>query len=94
MFTFATLRPKNGNFWADMKCAPDKAEELIEQYGDIFWGPFSDKKHWITVYLEGDVPDKLIKELISHSVEEVIKRLFDRIGSSDSMIWGYVMLHE
>ena len=58
MFTFATLRPKNGNFWADMK-----------------WGPFSDKKHWITVYLEGDVPDKLIKELISHSVEEVIKKL-------------------
>lgn len=75
IFTFATLRPKNGNFWADMKCAPDKAEELIEQYGDIFWGPFSDKKHWITVYLEGDVPDKLIKELISHSVEEVIKKL-------------------
>jgi len=23
-----------------------------------------------------------------------VKRLFDRIGSSDSMIWGYVMLHE
>ena len=38
-------------------------------------GPFSDKKHWITVYLEGDVPDKLIKELISHSVEEVLKKL-------------------
>ena len=75
MFTFATLQPKNGRFWADMKCAPDKAEELIEQYRDIFWGPFSDKKHWITVYLEGDVPDKLIKELISHSVEEVIKKL-------------------
>ena len=61
MFTFATLRPKNGRFWADMKCNPDKSEELIEQYEDIFWGPFSDKKHWITVYLEGDVPDKLIK---------------------------------
>lgn len=23
-----------------------------------------------------------------------VKRLFDRIGSSNSMIWGYVMLHE
>lgn len=31
MFTFATLRPKNGNFWADMKCAPDKAEEVIKK---------------------------------------------------------------
>ena len=26
MFTFATLRPKNGRFWADMKCNPDKRE--------------------------------------------------------------------
>ena len=59
MFSFATLRPKNGRFWADMKCNPDKSAELIEQYED----------------LEGDVPDKLIKELISHSVEEVIKKL-------------------
>ena len=28
-----------------------------------------------TIFMEGDVPDKLIKELISHSVEEVIKKL-------------------
>lgn len=75
MFTFATLRPKDGRFWADMKCAPEKSAELVERYEGIFWGPFSDKKHWITVYLEGDVSDKFIKELISHSVEEVIKKL-------------------
>lgn len=75
MFTLLHYDQRTEISWADMKCAPDKAEELIEQYGDIFWGPFSDKKHWITVYLEGDVPDKLIKELISHSVEEVIKKL-------------------
>ena len=75
MFTFATLRPKNGRSWADMKCNPDKSEELIEQYEVFFLEPFSNKKHWITVYLEGDVPDKLIKKLISHSVEKVIKKL-------------------
>jgi len=23
-----------------------------------------------------------------------VKRLLDRIGNADSMIWGYVMLHE
>ena len=40
MFTFATLRPKNGRFWADMKCNPDKSEELIEQYEDYFLGTF------------------------------------------------------
>ena len=28
MFTFATLRPKNGNFWADMKCAPEQGRGI------------------------------------------------------------------
>ena len=78
MFTFAPLRPKDGRFWADMKCDPEKSVELMEAYNDIYFGSYSDKKYWITVNLEGDVPDKLIKELIDHSVEEVIKKLFKK----------------
>jgi predicted DNA-binding protein (MmcQ/YjbR family) len=38
-------------------------------------GYHSDKKYWITVYIQSDVPDRLIAELITHSVEEVIKKL-------------------
>lgn len=30
---------------------------------------------WNTVYLDSDVPDTLIRELIQHSVDEVIKKL-------------------
>jgi hypothetical protein len=75
MFSFAPLNPKDGRFWANMKCDPDKSVELRERYEDIFFGSYSDKKYWITVHLEGDVPDSLIKELINHSVEEVIKKL-------------------
>ena len=47
----------------------------MELYNGIAFGPFSDKKHWITIYQESDVPDSLIKELINHSIEEVIKKL-------------------
>lgn len=75
MFSFAPLNPKDGRFWANMKCDPDKSVELRERYEDIFFGSYSDKKYWITVHLEGDVPDRLIKDLINHSVEEVIKKL-------------------
>lgn len=75
MFTFATLNPKEGRFWASMKCDPLKSAELMERYNGIVFGAFSDKKYWINVYLESDVPDSLIKELISHSVEEVVKKL-------------------
>ena len=64
MFTFAPLNPKDGRFWADTKCDSTKSTELMELYNGIAFGPFSDKKHWITIYLESDVPDSLIKELI------------------------------
>ena len=47
----------------------------MDLYNGIIFGPFSDKKHWITIYLESDVPDSLIKELINHSIEEIIKKL-------------------
>lgn len=75
MFTFVSLQPWEGRFWANLKCNPEKSVELREEYTDIFFGPYSDKKYWITVYLEGGVPNTLIKELVNHSVSEVIKKL-------------------
>ena len=75
MFFFAPLNPKDGRFWANMKCDPVKSVELLERYEDLFFGSYSDKKYWVTVHLEGDVSDSLIKELINHSEEEVIKKL-------------------
>ena len=36
---------------------------------------YKDKKYWITVELESDVPDELVKRLISHSVDEVVKKM-------------------
>ena len=75
MFTFAPLNPKGGRFWADTKCDTARSAELMEQYNGISFGPYSDKKYWITIYLESDVPDSLIKELINHSIEEVVKKL-------------------
>jgi predicted DNA-binding protein (MmcQ/YjbR family) len=35
----------------------------------------SGKKHWISIYIQSDVPDRSTEELIKHSVEEVIKTL-------------------
>ncbi len=75
VFAYATLKPKDGCFFANLKCDPGKSAELMNRYDGILFGYHSDKRYWISVYLENDVPDKLIKELIDHSVDEVIKRL-------------------
>ncbi len=75
MFSYAPLRPKEGCFFTNIKCDTEKSATLMDHYEGIQFGYHSDKKYWISVYLESDVPDELIKELITHSVDEVIKKL-------------------
>jgi len=74
MFVYIPLEPKDGVFKADMKCNPDKSVELREKYNGITKTDFKTLL-WNLVTLDSDVPDELIKELINHSVEEVIKKL-------------------
>jgi predicted DNA-binding protein (MmcQ/YjbR family) len=73
MFAYIDLDPKDGLLNVCLKCNPDKSVELREQYNGIIETHKS--LMWNAVYLESDVPDKLIKELINHSVEEVIRKL-------------------
>lgn len=75
MFVYINIEPKDGMFRVSMKCHPDKSVELREQYEGIVNGQHSKTLTWNSIYLDSDVPDDLIKELILHSVEEVIKKL-------------------
>ena len=74
MFAYIPLEPKDGVFKADLKCNPDKSVELREKYHGITKTDFKTLL-WNLIELESDVPNELIKELINHSVEEVIKKL-------------------
>jgi len=58
-----------------LKCEPERALELREQYGGIFPGPYLDKKHWNYVALQGDVPAALVRELVDHSYALVVAKL-------------------
>ena len=58
-----------------LKCDPDRAIELREQYPDkIIAGYHLNKKHWNTVLLEG-LPPALIKEMIQHSYDQVLAKV-------------------
>ena len=54
-----------------LKCDPDKAVELRNQYPTIIPGYHLNKRHWNTIVLDGSLPDKLIYGLIDHSYETV-----------------------
>lgn len=75
IFALTSLEPRNDNFGVNLKCNPEKAIILREQYRGITPGWHMNKKHWNTVLLEADIPDNKIKELILHSVDEVVKKL-------------------
>lgn len=75
MFAYVGIAPKDGKFFVNMKCNPEKAIELRERYEGVKSGQHTTDLKWNSVYIDSDVPDDLIKELINHSVEEVIKNL-------------------
>ena len=50
-----------------IKCSPDEMVELKERYQGI-GEPFNgDKRHWISVHLGQDVPNDVVKALVSKS---------------------------
>ena len=56
----------------NVKCDPDLAIELREQYDCVLPGYHMNKKHWNTIVVDGSVPAKLLKEWIDHSYELVL----------------------
>jgi predicted DNA-binding protein (MmcQ/YjbR family) len=61
--------------FCNLKCNPNESLELQEKYDGINSGYHMNKKHWISVYFNKDVPDSKIKELIKISYELVVKKL-------------------
>lgn len=60
----------------NLKCDPEKAIQLREEYPDqIFPGYHMNKKHWNTIFFERGLPDKLLITLIDHSYELVVTGL-------------------
>jgi predicted DNA-binding protein (MmcQ/YjbR family) len=58
-------------FRVNLKCDPEYALELRDEYPQIIPGFHMNKKHWNTVDFENDLPDSLLTSLIDHSYELV-----------------------
>ena len=55
----------------NVKCDPDKAIELREQYECVQPGFHMNKKHWNTIIVDGSVSSKQLKEWINDSYDLV-----------------------
>ena len=72
MFMLLSLDAQPTQF--NVKCDPDKAAELREEYACVLPGYHMNKKHWNTIVVDGSVSSKLLKEWIDHSYDLVKKK--------------------
>ena len=64
-----------GKFSINLKCAPEKAIILREQYSAVIPGYHMDKKHWNTIVVDGSIPTTLILEWLDDSYKLVVSKL-------------------
>jgi predicted DNA-binding protein (MmcQ/YjbR family) len=63
----------------NLKCDPEKAMELREQYPAVIPGYHMNKKHWNTILMDGSIFDRLLKEWIKDSYELIVSSLPKKI---------------
>ena len=64
---------------ANLKCDPEKAIVLREEYDSIITpGYHMSKTHWNTLFLE-NLPPKLITELVDHSYDLVVSKFTKKL---------------
>ena len=75
---FLLISIKLGNSF-NVKCDPELAVELRERYTEVQPGYHMNKKLWNTVYIDGTLTDKQLKEMIDHSYALVFESLPKKI---------------
>lgn len=58
-----------------LKCDPALSELLRAEYPDIVPGFYMDKRHWISVFLDGAVPEEVLRDLCDRSHQLIFSKL-------------------
>ncbi len=69
------LTDTEDDFSINLKCDPEKAIELREQYPIVQPGYHMNKKHWNTIYIDGSISDEELKIWIDDSYRLVVSSL-------------------
>lgn len=62
-----------------LKCDPAWSEQLRREHPDILPGFYADKRCWISIDLDGTVPEDLLRELCDHSYNLVFAKLTKKL---------------
>jgi predicted DNA-binding protein (MmcQ/YjbR family) len=76
MFALVSLKENSS---VNLKCDPERAIELREEFHAVQPGYHMNKKHWNTVHFNEDMEDAKILELVDHSYTLVIASLTKKL---------------
>lgn len=65
----------NGDLSINLKCDPEKAIELREQYTNVIPGYHMNKIHWNTVMVDDNINDKNLFQWIDESYHLIVNSL-------------------
>ncbi len=58
-----------------LKCTPADGEILVSQFESVVPGYYMNKRHWITISLNGELPDDMVAKLAKESYALVVGKL-------------------
>ena len=68
-------RTYGGHDLVNLKCDPAEAELLRTRYPDILPGFYTNKRNWIACFLDGGLPDEVLRDLCAGSHRLILEKL-------------------
>lgn len=72
---FALFGLEREPIWLNLKCDPELAQVLRQNYEAVIPGYHMNKEHWNTVILDGSIAESELHKMIDHSYALIVKSL-------------------
>ncbi|WP_076419410.1 MmcQ/YjbR family DNA-binding protein [Colwellia sp. UCD-KL20] len=72
---FALIGERNDLMMMNLKCDPDESAALRDIFPSVTEGYHMSKKHWISIYFDGSVPESEVQRLIDSSYMLVVEKM-------------------
>lgn len=79
MYAYIGMNDKKKRPILTLKLEPELSEMLRIDYCDIVPGYYMNKLYWSTVYLDGDVPQKLYEKIITASHKALLSSFSQKV---------------
>lgn len=74
-----TYKVYGGRRLLTLKCDPGRSELLRREFPGILPGFYTDKRTWISIDLDGGVPEDVVRDLCNHSYVLVFAQLTKKL---------------